>query len=128
MDRTTYSNTVFITIGQLQSHCFAGQTCKEVTCLHALAWYKQNHGVETLVFTNDSKTISFVLRLGLMVAPIRRTNRYGIPIFKYLLLDAQRLSKTKLYTYANADILINANLLAAAEAYQQFNPSNRVVI
>ena len=39
---------------------------------------------------------------------------------KYLFLDAMTVSKTRLYTYINADIFVNINILQAAEAYYQY--------
>ena len=67
-----------------------------------------------------SNTIQVSKEFGFIDHRIIHYNEYGLPYLKYLFLDAMTVSKTRLYTYINADIFVNINILQAAEAYYQY--------
>lgn len=85
-----------------------------------LATYRKLYGIRVIVFTNDTTTRRIGHEFGFISLPIIHHNQYGMPILKYLFLDAMKTSKTRLYTYINADILVNIKILQAAEAYYHY--------
>lgn len=114
------SNTIIVSIKSLSINCTQGETCKEYTVLTLLAMYRRLYGINVVVFTNDTNTIQVSKEFGFIDHRIIHYNEYGLPYLKYLFLDAMTVSKTRLYTYINADIFVNINILQAAEAYYQY--------
>ena len=82
--------------------------------------YRRLYGINVVVFTNDTNTIQVSKEFGFIDHRIIHHNEYGLPYLKYLFLDAMAVSKTRLYTYINADIFVNIKILQAAEAYYQY--------
>ena len=99
------SNTIIVSIKSLSINCTQGETCKEYTVLTLLAMYRRLYGINVVVFTNDTNTIQVSKEFGFIDHRIIHYNEYGLPYLKYLFLDAMTVSKTRLYTYINADIL-----------------------
>ena len=114
------SNTIIVSIKSLSINCTQGETFKEYTVLTLLAMYRRLYGINVVVFTNDTNTIQVSKEFGFIDHRIIHYNEYGLPYLKYLFLDAMTVSKTRLYTYINADIFVNINILQAAEAYYQY--------
>ena len=114
------SNTIIVSIKSLSINCTQGETCKKYTVLTLLAMYRRLYGINVVVFTNDTNTIQVSKEFGFIDHRIIHYNEYGLPYLKYLFLDAMTVSKTRLYTYINADIFVNINILQAAEAYYQY--------
>lgn len=75
--------------------------------IHLLSLYKKTKGVETLVFTDSGRIASFVNTMGLSTSSVSHRNKYGMPILKYMLLDAKQRYKTDFIIFINSDILIN---------------------
>ena len=114
------SNTIIVSIKSLSINCIQGETCKKYTVLTLLAMYRRLYGINVVVFTNDTNTIQVSKEFGFIDHRIIHYNEYGLPYLKYLFLDAMTVSKTRLYTYINADIFVNIKILQAAEAYYQY--------
>ena len=108
--------------------CFQNETCKEYTILTLLDMYRRLYGINVVVFTNDTNTMRVSRGFGFTDQRIIHYNEYGLPFLKYLFLDAMKVSKTKLYTYINADIFVNIKILQAAEAYYHYRNDNVFIV
>lgn len=87
-----------MSVYKISDSCLRNETCKEYTCLTLLATYRKLYGIRVIVFTNDPTTRRIGHEFGFISLPIMHHNQYGMPILKYLFLDAMKTSKTRLYT------------------------------
>lgn len=73
-------------------------------------WLSLKPFVQPILFTNESDLKQRVLKKGWTVLPISKSGS-GIPILKYMYLDAMKTFKTKFYAYCNGDILFTDSLV-----------------
>ena len=70
-------------------------------------FFKTHFKMHPIVFSNSTNVMLTCKNLGILVLPIPKVNRYGIPIVRNMLIAAKRQYKVKFYAYVNSDILIN---------------------
>ncbi|KAK3590989.1 hypothetical protein CHS0354_020345 [Potamilus streckersoni] len=67
--------------------------------------------VHPVIFTNDSTLAKQCLKRGWSVLPLRRTGAGGVPVVKYMYLDAMKYVNSTFYAFSNSDILFNDGLI-----------------
>ena len=74
-------------------------------------WLSFHPYVIPVVFTNEIGIASECRRNGWSVLPVRETAADGIPVLKFMYLDAMKAYKTTYYAYSNSDMLYSSNLV-----------------
>ena len=74
-------------------------------------WLSFRPYVIHVVFTNEIGIASECRRNGWSVLPVRETAADGIPVLKFIYLDAMKAYMTTYYAYSNSDILYSGNLV-----------------
>ena len=60
-----------------------------------------------VIFSNSSAIIRYAKKYNIHILPVTKANVYGLPILKWMLLEARLLFPSDLIVYINSDILIN---------------------
>ena len=59
------------------------------------------------------KIIDYCQGLGIITQPVPKTNEFGMPVLKNMIIQARRVFDSDYVIYINSDILINPDLFRA---------------
>ncbi|KAL3858784.1 hypothetical protein ACJMK2_009037 [Sinanodonta woodiana] len=76
--------------------------------------------VHPVIFTNDSLLGKQCLQRGWSVLPLRKTGAGGVPVVKYMYLDAMRYFNSTFYAFSNSDIIFNDGLIKTLLTLKRF--------
>ncbi|KAL3860538.1 hypothetical protein ACJMK2_010654 [Sinanodonta woodiana] len=79
--------------------------------LTTLNWLSLRPFVMPIIFTNETALTKVCERAGWVVMPLRVTAADGIPVLKYMYVDAMRKFESNFYAFANSDILFTDTLV-----------------
>ncbi|KAL3860512.1 hypothetical protein ACJMK2_010631 [Sinanodonta woodiana] len=79
--------------------------------LTTLNWLSLRPFVMPIIFTNQKVLAKMCEGAGFVVLPLRVTAADGVPVLKYMYIDAMRKFKSNFYAYANSDILFTDTLV-----------------
>ncbi|KAL3860529.1 hypothetical protein ACJMK2_010647 [Sinanodonta woodiana] len=74
-------------------------------------WLALRPFVVPIVFTNEAAVGKVYARAGWLVLPVRVAAADGVPVLKYMYLDAMKQFESDFYTYVNSDILFTNTLV-----------------
>ncbi|KAL3860511.1 hypothetical protein ACJMK2_010648 [Sinanodonta woodiana] len=83
----------------------------QVHNLTTLNWLSLRPFVLPIVFTNETALANVCKSAGWVVLPLRVTAADGVPVLKYMYIDAMRKFESTFYAYANSDILFTDTLV-----------------
>ncbi|XP_067651731.1 uncharacterized protein [Haliotis asinina] len=93
-------------------------------------WAKLKPHVRPVFFSCNMKEANDIIQHGWEVLPVSKTAALGVPVLKYMFLDAIRRFKSNFYAYSNGDILFDEGLIntlrTVVSAY--FPPTNPILI
>ncbi|KAK3600959.1 hypothetical protein CHS0354_004168 [Potamilus streckersoni] len=93
--------------------------------LTTLNWLSLRPFIMPIVFTNDTALARVCESAGWVVMPLRVAAADGIPVLKYMYLDAMRRFESNFYAFANSDILFTDTLVDTLIEIFQNNPTSR---
>ncbi|KAL3848578.1 hypothetical protein ACJMK2_019428 [Sinanodonta woodiana] len=76
--------------------------------------------IRPVLFTNDTELGDICRRQGWSILPLTHTAIDGVPVVKYMYLDAMRHFNSTFYGFANADILFNDGLVNTLLTIRKF--------
>ncbi|KAL3848579.1 hypothetical protein ACJMK2_019429 [Sinanodonta woodiana] len=76
--------------------------------------------IRPVLFTNDTELGDICRRHGWSILPLKHTAIEGVPVVKYMYLDAMRHFNSTFYGFANADILFNDGLVNTLLTIRRF--------
>ena len=82
------------------------------TIIH-LGIYVRDLGIKAVVFTNNKEVIKFCQTQNVFTENVIYTNKYGMPILRYMVEIARFEYPSDFVIYINSDILINPNFFSA---------------
>ena len=82
------------------------------TIIH-LGIYVRDLGIKAVVFTNNKEVIAFCKSVNVFTENVIYTNKYGMPILRYMVEIARIEYPSDFVIYINSDILINPNFFSA---------------
>ncbi|KAK3579568.1 hypothetical protein CHS0354_010454 [Potamilus streckersoni] len=74
-------------------------------------WLSLRPFVVPVVFTNESAVIEACNNSGWMTLPVRVAAAEGVPVLKYMYIDAMKKIDSDFYAYSNSDILFTDTLI-----------------
>lgn len=83
-------------------------------------WKALSPFVKPVLFTNEEELGNRVRSMGWSILPVTKS-AIGIPILKYMYLDAMANFKSTFYAYCNGDILFTENLIETLLSILNFN-------
>jgi len=83
-------------------------------------WKALSPFVKPVLFTNEEELGNRVRSMGWSILPVTKS-AIGIPILKYMYLDAMANFKSTFYAYCNGDILFTENLIETLVSILNFN-------
>ncbi|KAL3860535.1 hypothetical protein ACJMK2_010651 [Sinanodonta woodiana] len=93
--------------------------------LTTLNWLSLRPFVMPIVFTNEISLATVCERAGWVVLPLRVASTDGIPVLKYMYIDAMRRVKSNFYAYSNSDILFTDTLVDTLIEILENNPRSK---
>ncbi|KAK3600954.1 hypothetical protein CHS0354_004163 [Potamilus streckersoni] len=87
-------------------------------------WLALRPFVVPIVFTNEAAVEKVYTRAGWLVLPVRIAAADGVPVLKYMYLDAKKKFESDFYTYANSDILFTDSLLDTLIEILKYNSAS----
>lgn len=78
-------------------------------------WIQLKPSVRLILFTNEEKLVTEATGKGWHALPVPG-NGSGIPVLKFMYMDAKKIVKSHFYAYANGDILFTDELLQTLAA------------
>ncbi|GAB1600756.1 uncharacterized protein LOC115213921 [Argonauta hians] len=94
-------------------------------------WTQLSSKIQPVLFTNDSVLAKQAIAYGWKILPILHTTCGNIPVLKSMFLDIQRNFPSRIYGYANSDILFDNSLettLQAVSKYEKLYTNNGFLI
>lgn len=86
---------------------------------YSLFFYQMAFNISVVVYTNTPTVSRYARRLGFYQREIIHVNQYGLPILKWILLDAQMNYNAQQLMYINSDILINPDLFKISQTMNE---------
>ena len=86
---------------------------------YSLYFYRMAFNISVVVYTNTPTVSRYARRLGFHQREIIHVNQYGLPILKWILLDAQMNYNAQQLMYINSDILINPDLFKVSQTMNE---------
>lgn len=80
---------------------------------YQLKLFRLYYRVNSVVFTQSPKIIKHCQGLGITTQPVPRTNEYGMPELKSMVMEARKVFDSDYVIYINSDILINPDVFRA---------------
>ena len=119
------SHTFVITIGSFSKPLVEIGIPKEMHVLNYLRWLNLRYSFCVVVFTDNSTVQSIVHSYGFRTEPIPSHNQNNLPVLRDILIRTREIISSKIYTYLNADILVNRHLLLTAKAIYDYHISSK---
>ncbi|KAK3600957.1 hypothetical protein CHS0354_004166 [Potamilus streckersoni] len=79
--------------------------------LTTLNWLSLRPFVMPIIFTNETALAHVCESAGWVILPLRVTAADGVPVLKYMYIDAMRRFESNFYAFANSDILFTDTLV-----------------
>ncbi|KAL3860540.1 hypothetical protein ACJMK2_010656 [Sinanodonta woodiana] len=88
-------------------------------------WLSLRPFVVPVVFTNESGVTEACNNSGWMILPVRVSAAEGVPVLKYMYIDAMEKFNSDFYAYSNSDILFTDTLIKTLLSLLAHNSSSK---